>query len=87
MEWWDPIGVHHFPEDDKVRELNRESYWDEYDQYMPAILRELVRGTDVAWLAQYLGCRRTGEMGLAARPHLDARAAQAIIDWNPKRPT
>jgi hypothetical protein len=52
---------------------------------MPAILSDLERGGDVAWLAQYLGRRRTIDMGLDARPDLDARAAQAIFDWNPKR--
>jgi hypothetical protein len=40
MEEWDPIGVHHFSDDDE----DRESYWDEYDSYMPAILSDLDSG-------------------------------------------
>jgi hypothetical protein len=52
---------------------------------MPAILSNLERGGHVAWLVQYLGRRRTIDMGLDGRPDLDARAAQAIFDWNPKR--
>jgi hypothetical protein len=35
MEHWDPIGVHAFAEADD----DRSSYWDEYDGYMPAILK------------------------------------------------
>jgi hypothetical protein len=40
MEECDPIGVHHFADDDE----NRESYWDEYDSYIPAILSDLDSG-------------------------------------------
>jgi hypothetical protein len=78
MEEWDPIGVHHFSDDDE----DRESYWDEYDSYMPAILSDLDSGGDVEWLAQYLARRRTMDMGLDDRPELDRRAAEAIIAWN-----
>ena len=81
MERWDPIGVHDVSDDDE----DRESYWDEYDSYMPEILSDLGRGGDVEWLTQYLARRRTIDMGLDARPDLDRRAAEAIMSWNPKR--
>ena len=81
MEQWDPIGVHHFSDDDE----DRGSYWDEYDSYMPAILSELESCGDVERLARYLAQRRTMDMGLDDRPDLDRRAAEAIIAWNPRR--
>jgi hypothetical protein len=81
MEKWDPIGVHHFSDDDE----DRGSYWGEYDSYLPAIVSDLEHGGAVEWLAQCFGRRRTMDMGLDDRPDLDRRAASRRAAEPPRR--
>lgn len=69
MDIWDPIGVDDFPE-----------AADEYDSYLPAILRELQHGTPES-LSNYLHTVRTQDMALTRSLSTDRAAADRLFDW------
>ncbi len=76
MDCWDPIGVDHL-----VPPVDRSAYWDEYDDYLPAIIRHLERGDTPRSIQETLAAVRTGQIGLEARPDCDAIAALTIHHW------
>jgi hypothetical protein len=76
MDCWDPIGVHHL-----VPRVDRSAYWDEYDAYLPAIIRHLEVGDSARTLRESLSWVRTKPIGLKARVDLDSIAALTIHYW------
>lgn len=69
MESWDPIGV-------KGVAAAR----DEYDSYIPEIMRLIERRVSVADLAKYLSEIATVEMGLTDVEHRDRTTAEQLLE-------
>ena len=72
LQHWDPIGVSSYPE-----------AHDEYNGYVPTIVRFLDNGADPNRIADYLLYVEAERMGLPGRPERNLEAARKIVElWS-----
>ena len=68
LEQWDPLGVNEHPEAE-----------DEYDSYIPGVIKLLLNGSTASAIAVHLGGIAVDIMGLASNSEHELKVAQALL--------